>query len=352
MLSEGLQDKFDMNVLVCQPKGRGETCRINGVRVTRAGSLGTYWSMPVSISFAYILREQSSAADIVHVHLPFPLAALAWRGKKENQGLVVSYHADIVRQRWLEPLYGPSVRRLLDDADIIIVSSPNMVEASEWMQPHREKCRVVPFFVDVDTTPVPEQLLNALRNQLDIPPGLPVVLFVGRLVYYKGVDYLIRAMENVDATLLIVGTGPLEDHLKELALQVGVAARVRFLGEVSDETLRQCYQLSSCLVLPSVEPAEAFGLVQLEAMAFGKPVINTDLPTGVPFVSVDGETGITVQPRDVDALSSAIWRICEDDELRTRLGQAARDRVQAVFSREAVLDAVAGIYGEVLDRRS
>lgn len=350
-LAEGLRHQFDVEVLVCQPKGHGSVEWVNGVRVTRAGSLGTVLSMPVSPSFPILFRRLADEVDIVHVHLPFPLATLSWWRKRAGQGLVVSYHSDIVRQRWLKPVYGPSMRRMLADADAIVVSSPNLVESSAWIRVHRDKCRVIPFFIDGSKKAAVSKRAMELRQQLQIPDDRPVVLFVGRLVYYKGVEYLIRAMQAVDAVLLLVGTGPLEHDLKRLVSDLGIERKVRFLGKVSDATLDKCYQLCSFLVLPSVEPTETFGLVQLEAMAYGKPVINTELPTGVPFVSLHGETGLTVPPRDVTALANAIALLCENDQLRLRLGQAAKLRAETVFDRKKVLASVAGLYREVVRKK-
>jgi rhamnosyl/mannosyltransferase len=188
-------------------------------------------------------------------------------------------------------------------------------------------------------------------RELDFQSGMQFVLFVGRLVYYKGLEYLIRAMQHVDATLVIVGDGPLRKELERLSRELRVDHKVRFAGRVPTETLHKYYRACLCLVLPSVERSEAFGVVQLEAMAYGKPVVNTSLPTGVPFVSVHGETGLTVPPRDPSALAEALNRLCREEELRRRLGRQARKRVETMFSKDVILTQIKSIYRELLRQR-
>ena len=173
-------------------------------------------------------------------------------------------------------------------------------------------------------------------------------MFVGRLSYYKGVEYLIEAMQWVNAKLLIVGDGELREKLEEKTISLGVNGKVKFLGKVSDEMLKYCYQICDIFVLPSVEPSEAFGLVQLEAMAYGKPVINTLLPTGVPFVSIDGKTGLTVEPRNSKALADAINKLLSDDELRKKFGIQARNRVVENFTVDKMNEKILKVYQELM----
>jgi len=154
----------------------------------------------------------------------------------------------------------------------------------------------------------------------------------------------------VEAKLLIVGEGDLRRTLEKQAESLRVDHKVIFLGKVSDEELRYCYHICDVFVLPSVEPSEAFGLVQLEAMAYGKPVVNTRLPTGVPFVSVDGETGITVEPRDSKALAEAINKLLNDEELRKRYGVQARKRVEENFTVDKMNERILGVYRELVKK--
>jgi rhamnosyl/mannosyltransferase len=167
---------------------------------------------------------------------------------------------------------------------------------------------------------------------------------VGRLVYYKGLDVLIQAMTKCPGTLALIGKGPLEAGLRRLCTDSGIASRVKFLGQVSDEQLVSFYHAADLLVLPSTQPTEAFGLVQVEAMACGLPVVSTDLPTGVPWVNQNGVTGLVVPPGDPDALAAAISRLLDDRALRTQMGEAGRRRAVEQFSGERMArDFIAAI---------
>ena len=343
-IAEGLKDKFDMKVLACQPKGRTTVEVINGVEVTKASSLGICWSMPVSLSFPYILAKMSRDVDIIHFHFPFPLGDFSYllfgaKGKK----VVVTYHCDIVRQKKAMMFYKPFLFKFLEIADRILVTSPNILQSSKYLTPFKDKCVVVPSSIHIKDYVSVDQ-----KFDLDISGTEKIVLFVGRLSYYKGVEYLIEAMQSVNAKLLIAGDGKLREKLENMTVSLGLEERVKFLGKVSNEMLKYCYQICDVFVLPSVEPAEAFGLVQLEAMAYGKPVINTLLPTGVPFVSIDGKTGLTVEPRNSKALSDAINKLLSDDELRKKFGIQARNRVVENFTVDKMNEKILKVYQELM----
>ena len=166
------------------------------------------------------------------------------------------------------------------------------------------------------------------------------ILFTGRLVYYKGADVLLEAFSRLqgNAELFLAGTGVLEPELRERAKALGAEHRVHFLGRRMTSDLRDMFADCDFFVLPSVANSEAFGIVQLEAMVYGKPVINTALPTGVPLVSPDGVTGLTVPPSDPDALAAAMDRLIADDALREQYGKAARTRVLQEYSLQKVME--------------
>lgn len=346
-IAEGLYKRLDMEVLACQPKGLGNKEEINGVKVTKSSSLGRFLGLPASPTFPLNYARLSRRADVLHFHVPFPLGVVSYLalGPRDKK-VVVTYHSDIVRQEKLLRFYRPFLMKFLDAVDVILPTSPHLRDGSEFLAPFRDKCQVVPLSVDLEEFD---------RDALDPDdPGSPgtgdedIVLFVGRLNYYKGVDYLIRAMEDVDARLLVAGEGPLLEQLNRQAITSGVTDRVEFLGRVSDRRLKELYAGCDTLVLPSVRESEAFGIVQMEAMAYGKPVINTDLPTGVPWVSKDGETGLTVPPADSDALASAINELLEDEERRREYGENAYHRVKEKFSRNGMLDTVESVYRDLV----
>ncbi|MGH7880616.1 MAG: glycosyltransferase, partial [Candidatus Binataceae bacterium] len=175
-----------------------------------------------------------------------------------------------------------------------------------------------------------------------------IVLGVGRLVYYKGFEHLIRAMARVAGHLLIVGEGPRHLQLERAARVAGVGARVSFLGDLSRDELIATYHAADVFVLPAVARSEAFGIVQLEAMACGRPVVNTRVASGVPFVSIDSETGITVEPGAPEALSAALNLLLDDPELRARYGAAGAQRVRDHFDLATMLDRTLALYRQIL----
>src|SRR5262249_2238105 len=152
------------------------------------------------------------------------------------------------------------------------------------------------------------------------------------MVPYKGFDVLLRAMTGVNARAILVGSGPLQAAWEALAVDLGVSDRVHFAGEVSSLELAALYHACDVFVLPSVTRQEAFGMVQLEAMACGKPVISTLLPSGVPWVNRHGETGLVVPPSNVPALRSALQALIADPALRTKLGSRGLVRIRTEFT--------------------
>jgi glycosyltransferase involved in cell wall biosynthesis len=346
-IAEGLNNRARVSVLVCQPKGGGIREFVNNVEVFRAGSIGIYSSMPVSFSFPFLLRRLSKDADILHFHLPFPLATLSYLLVRPKGKVVVWWHSDIVRQKNMMRLYKPFLTAFLKKADRIIVGTAEHIESSRFLGAFRDKCEIVPFGIDTGRLR-PGRETRAQAAKIREKYGPRIVLFVGRLIYYKGVEYLIRAMKDVNARLLIIGQGNLESRLKSLTAELQLGEKVVFLGNVADEQMPAYYHSCDIFVLPSIAPSETFGIVQLEAMACAKPVINTDLPTGVPQVSRTGETGITVPPADCAALAAAINRLFRDSDFRGTCGQNARKRVEQHFTAARMLEDVYRVYEKVL----
>ncbi len=352
-IAEGLQQFPNMQceVLVCRDRGRKSMSLVNGVPVTRVGSLGRVLGMPVSPTFPAQLQAIASEFDIVHVHTPFPLVMFCdWEAiKAHGTRLVIHHHSDIVRpiQRALLHYLDGVERRFLNAADRIVVTSHGLLDNSRTLADYRDKCEVVPLPVDLNKVKrlCAAEIMQA-RQCHGISEREHVVLFAGRLVYYKGLQYLIEAVRALDLKVLIVGDGPLRPVLERQIEELNLQGKVEILGRVSDDELAKLYAISDVFVLPSTEPSEAFGLVQLDAMAYGLPVINTDLPSGVPTVSIHGETGLTVPPGNAAALREAIATVLSDERLRARFSCNAKKRVLD-FSRPAVMDKLCSLYEEI-----
>lgn len=326
-----------VTVLVCDPDPRTRIVELNGVRVVKAGRIATAASMPLSLSQPLILARLRP--DIAHIHSPYPLGEVANWLLGRARATVITHHSDVVRQRgWLR-LYGPLLRRVLAAADCIIATSPRYIETSPWLLPVRDKCAVVPLGVD------PCRFIPSL-SLYDSPPTL---LFVGRLRYYKGLDTLLHALVGLSHVRFVAaGDGPMRASWEALARELGVADRVRFLGEVSDAELPALYHRAHLFVLPANARAEAFGSVLLEAMASGLPCITTEVGSGTSWIVQDGVTGLVVPPRDPCALAGAIRSLLDDPVRRAAMGRAGRARIQAEFTTARMVARVQAVYEEVL----
>ena len=317
---------------------------VEGVPVTRAGSILRVGSVWLSPSLIGLLKRDAS--DVIVLHEPNPMALLAYAIARPRQPLIVWYHAEVIRPRWrYRAFYHPFVDFALRRAVRVVASSPVLIEQAAALAPYRSRCVVVPFGLR-DPAGEPEATDPSVEFVRAVWNG-PVVLFVGRLVPYKGVGVLLRALQKLRAAAVIVGDGPLRDGLEREASARGLDGRVFFLGRCSDASVAAWYRSCDVLALPSTTAAEAFGLVQLEAMARGKPVVSTRLASGVPWVNQDGVTGLTVPPDDADALRMALARILDDDDLRRRMGEAGRRRFLAHFTLDRMVLRTTALYAEV-----
>ncbi len=333
----GLAD-VEAKVLVCQEKGKGCTETIDGTEITRAGSLGTYFSCPLSFEFLWKFRKMAKWADVIEFHTPFPLGDLALLLSGYRGRVVIAWHSDVIKQKKLLRFYKPILHRFLKRADAIITATQGHIDSSSFLPEFREKCHIIPYGLDEKPYRSAEVFPILTRQCGNF--GFVKFLFVGRLVYYKGVDVLLDAFRKVrGCELFICGTGPLEEELKAKAADLPV----HFLGRLTDEELKSAFADCDVFVLPSVENSEAFGIVQQEAMVYGKPVINTSIPTGVPYVSIHGETGLTVPPRDVDALAQAITTLAKDVPLRRKYGVNARKRVLTEYDYQKNMEKILAV---------
>lgn len=333
----------DVSVLVTSLDGVTRRETLFGVPVTRAARLAHVASTPISLA---LFRELwRTPAEIYHLHFPYPPGELAYLLRPRGR-LVITYHSDIVRQRTLLRVYQPLLTRLLRQADAILVTSPQYLASSPFLRQVAPKCRLVPLGIDLERFDwVGPGQVEAWRAKL----GTPLVLFVGRFRYYKGLDYLVKAVSLIPGVRLgLVGSGPEGPRLRRLVAKHGLEARVSFVGDVTDEELPAIYRAADVYVLPASERSEAFGISLLEAMAAGLPVVSTELGTGTSYVNRHGETGLVVPPRDPEALAAAVTELLADPDRRQAMGAAGRRRVEAEFTLDRLVNDVLRVYGEVL----
>lgn len=349
-IAEGLQEKTDMKVLVCQTKGKTIYEKVNGIFVYRQRSIGMIGNLPIPLGFIHQFRKMAKDRDVVHIHMPFPFADIACLLSGYKGKVVIWWHSDVVRQKKIMFFYRPFMELLLKRADRIVVATQGHIEGSLYLKPYRKKCCIIPFGVEKRIEKDADEYFGMENTKKEWKDrGKVNFLFVGRLVYYKGCKILLEAFQKIEnATLTIVGNGSLEMELREYVKEHHMDNKVTFAGYVEDERLPLYFKQCDVFVLASTARSEAFGLVQIEAMSYGKPVINTALKSGVPYVSLHEKTGLTVEPGNVKSMEQAIRWMVEHPKEREEMGRSARIRVKKEFGLDDMLTKVYELYEEVV----
>ncbi|HVA62143.1 MAG TPA: glycosyltransferase [Terriglobales bacterium] len=332
---------YQMAVLACRPRGSAARAFPPGV-AGRELPAPVVASMPVHLGFPRALAELSATSDLLHFHLPFPLAEAAALRLAKRGPWVATLHAEVVGHAgWMRWAQRRVTERFLQRVDAIIVSSATSSQVAT-LRAHQARVRVIPFGFDLAPFLAAPAAPAARRREP------PVVVFLGRLVAYKGVEVLLRAARALPAHIHIIGDGRERPRLERLAQELGLGERATFFGHVPDAELPTRLRAADIFALPSCTQAETFGVAQVEAMAAGLPVVNTALATGTDWVSAHGLTGLTVTPNDAVALEAALRRLIEDRPFRLACGRRARQRARALFSNERRGPELASLYRELL----
>ena len=345
-----LADKVNFVHLVPSRDRTGARFSLQGVPVSRMPSL----NLDGSVAFAPGLPFEAGRLhrqyhfDLVHLHFPDPMSHFASMYLPAEIPRIISWHANITRQKKLLMFYRPFLKRAMHKAAAIVVATPNHISSSKELSQLeiQNKCHMIPYGFDLRRFLQPHPKTEVIRHQF---PGNRIFA-LGRHVYYKGFDVLIRAMQQIgqDTQLMLGGTGPLTKQLQQKAELCGVTDRVHFVGHIPEKDLPAYYQACDVFCLPSVSQAEAFGIVQVEAMACGRPVVSSLLNNGVDYVNQHGITGMTVPPGNVDSLAEAINLLLADDHLREKLGQQAKERALTEFSLAQMGNSMLALYNNVL----
>ena len=304
-----------------------------GVRVTRLPTWATVLSQPINPGMVRYVRK--SDADIVHVHVPNPLAMFMLMGIRKK--VVYTYHSDILGRPFLF-FFNRFIKWKLSKADAVIATSQRYVDGSSVLK--GLKVDVVPNFI-------------RLADFRCTKPKGKKILFIGRFSEYKGLDYLLKAYvlvarKHPESRLVMMGNG-LKENLRQETKGLGIDKNIVWLSNVDEKEKAGHFADCKMLVLPSTHKTEAFGIVQLEAMASGKPVVSTNIKgSGVPWVNVNGRTGIVVEPQDAQALADAICKLLEDDALAAKMGKAGRARVEKYFDTKIAAKKTLELYKRVL----
>lgn len=318
-------EEFEKEVICCSNTDNSSV--ENGVKYTRCKYLFEVFNNTFSPSFIWELSQVKT--DILIYHMPYIFAVIChFIAKPKYKKLIITYHSDIIGYDKIMKPFWFIYKKFIDKANKIHTLSPNIIDSSKIIKPYKSKCFIVPQGISTNEN-FNEEKVNNIKEKYK---GKKILFSLGRLVKYKGFIYAIEAMKNVEnAVYLIGGSGALKETFENYIKENNLTEKVILLGCVDSNELNNYYKACDIFLFPSIMPSEAFGIVQLEAMKHSKPVINTNLGTGVNYVSVDGETGLTVEPENPEQLSNAINRLLKDDDLRINYGINARKRVEKLF---------------------
>ena len=292
------------------------------------------------------LRELAEQADLIHYHFPWPFMDIAHYFAGIRKPNVITYHSDIIRQKYLLNFYRPIMRRFLRQADRIIVTSPNYFSTSSVLKEFKKQVSVVPIGLDRNSyLPAKKEDLQRLSDQLG---GERFFLFIGVMRYYKGLHILLDALQGTSLKVVIVGAGPLERELRRQAMTLNIERNVVFLGRIDEADKVALLELCYGVVFPSHLRSEAFGISLLEGAMFGKPLISSEIGTGTSYINIHGETGLVVPPNDPVAFRSAMQRLWDDPSLAAQMGAKADRRFFQLFTAENMARNHSELYREVV----
>jgi glycosyltransferase involved in cell wall biosynthesis len=345
---------YDVTVVCMHHELRKPTSieNIGGVKVIRLSRLLSMAKLDFLPDLVATLRRLNVELrpSIWNVHVPNPTMILGVLRAHISQPIVVTYQSDNVEQKIRGKLFSLIENAFYQKVNRIFASSPAYIESSMTLNRFRKKVRVIPLGLELSPFEAPTESMSARAALLKARYGGPLWFTFGRMVAYKGFAYAIEALLYCTGNLLIAGDGPLKEDLKERAKALGVSSRVHFLGRLDDDSLIAYLHACDALWFPSISKNEAFGLVQVEAMAAGKPVINCHIEgSGSSWVSVGGITGVTVPPKDAKALGEAAAQLYANPVLMQKYSQQAKLRARDMFSAEVATGHLLLAYQEVLD---
>jgi rhamnosyl/mannosyltransferase len=322
----------------------GNSRHVDGVWARKARLHLELASTGLSLSVLTVFKEMAQDADLIHYHFPWPMMDVIHFLAHTDKPAVVTYHSDIVKQRWLKAAYGPLMHCFLDSVESIIATSPPYLDTSPVLARHRHKVTVIPIGTgDIARRPMPEARRAYWRNRL----GPRFFVFVGALRYYKGLHFLLEAAAETGLPVAIIGTGRPARQLARTAASRSLD-NVHFLGELPEDEKALVLDMAYGFVFPSHLRSEAFGVALLEAAASRLPMVTCEIGTGTSYVNRHGETGYVVPPADSQSLAAAMRRLWADPAAARRMGDNARRRYEALFTARQMGAAHAALYARLL----
>lgn len=332
------------DVLSLTPERVPRTIEIDGYlahRVRRDMQIAsTGFSMSAFLRFAQLAKK----ADVIHYHFPWPFMDIVHFATMVKKPTVVTYHSDIIRQKYLLKIYRPLQSKFLGDMSRIVATSPNYLATSDVLAKYKHKVSTIPIGLDKATYPVPSPDKQTYwRDRL----GPKFFLFVGVLRYYKGLHILMEAAQETDYPIVIVGAGPIEEELKTQAAQLGLR-NIHFLGFLPDVDKVALLTLCYGVLFPSHLRSEAFGVSLLEGAMYGKPMISSEIGSGTTFINIGDETGLVVPPSDPLALRQAMRYLWERPEQAADMGRRAEARYWEHFTADQMVLSYVNLYGDMV----
>ncbi len=342
---------------------------VNSSLIVRVHSYGQLLFAPISPGFRGQLDKliKSFQPDVIDIHMPNTSAFfLIFLMVARRIPWVIHWHSDVVfpadkpMLAIAYKLYRPFERYLLKRSRAIIATSPNYLKSSATLQPYLQKCSVIPLTLNEARMPEMNNSLHEKARKLwntGVQGDKPLrVLCIGRLTHYKGHDLLIDAVAKIPAdtasvSVLIVGEGELKEALEQQVIDAGLTARVKLLGHQSDLILNALLANCDVFCLPSILRTEAFGLVLLEAMYYGKPSIVSDIEgSGMTWVIGEAENGWYVPAGDVNALAQQLIGLQQHPEQLIEAGQRARKRFDEGFSARHCVEQTIAVYKQCVNQ--
>lgn len=335
------REHADVSALTCSRSLSTHRTTRDGIPVLEIGEWGRLQNSPLAPLYPYHLMRQK--ADITVIHSPMPTAEVSWLMPYPKGKMIVRYHSDVVRQATAMKIYKPLLIRFLKKADLIIPTSKPYLDTSPYLELFKEKCKVVPLgIVAEEFQNIDSEKVQAIKNSTE----KPIILFTGRHRYYKGLEFLIKASNRINGTVIITGEGQQTSELKAMANSID--ADIRFTGRLEQSDLIAHLHACDVFAFPSIERSEAFGISILEAHACGKPVVATTLGSGVEYANLHEKTGLNVPPKDSDALAQTINFLLDNPDTRQTMGAFAKQRVESDFHAKSVAEQELALYEEVL----
>jgi len=292
-------------------------------------------------------RELYEESDIVHYHFPYPFMDLLHLLHSVNKPSIVTYHSDIIKQKYLLNIYKPLMFKFLNSVNRIVATSPNYVKSSRVLSKFLNKVDVIPIGINKSNYPAPkDNIVSFWEKKL----GRNFFLFIGVLRYYKGLEDLIIAAKNSRHVIVIAGTGPMENELKN-KVETNNIKNIKFIGLISDFDKIALISLSDAIIFPSNIRSEAFGVFLLEGAMHGKPLISTDIGTGTSYVNIHNETGLVVRPNRPDELRNAMNLLKDNPDQLERMGKNAQRRYESLFTANKMATSYLELYKKLTSNK-